>query len=711
MDQSKYRNIGIIAHIDAGKTTTTERILYYTGKLKNKMGEVHEGNATMDWMVQEQERGITITSAATTCFWRDCRINIIDTPGHVDFTVEVERSLRVLDGAVVIFESVSGVQPQTETVWNQANRYKVPRICFINKMDRAGANFDRCVEMIESRLSATPVVITMPIGNEADFVGIIDLIRMKEVIWGGDDLGAKFTLGEIRPELLTEAKRRRAKMIDKIIDEDEEVCEKYLSEGDLSVEDINKCLRYGTINFNFVPILCGSSFKNKGVQPLLDAVVDFLPSPVDVEPIAATDSHSNKIDFKCATSGQFAGLVFKIMTDPFVGSLAFVRIYAGHLKKGDKVLVSSTKNKIRVGRILEMHANERKDIDEATAGDIVALPGLGLDVRTGDTLSVEKYEIFLEKMKLPNPVVDLSIEPKSQADQEKLSHALQRLSQEDPSFKISMNKETGQTVISGMGELHLEILVDRMKREFGVIANVGKPAVAYRETIRKRAEIDYTHKKQTGGAGQYARVIMTFEPLTDELLVKYASVDRKDTKVVRDEKDASVVRYIFVNNIKGGTIPTEFIPGVEKGIEFSAENGALAGFPVYGFLVQLNDGAYHDVDSSIWAFELCTRAAFKEGMKKADAGLLEPIMKVEVTTPADYRGGVEGDLSRRKGMLSFSDNLSTGAFLINAEVPLSSMFGYADYLRSISQGRASFSMEFSKYSLALNQREILAERE
>lgn len=719
-DQSLYRNIGIIAHIDAGKTTTTERILFYTGKSRS-IGEVHEGTATMDWMEQEQERGITITSAATTCFWKSdrvlneyknksFRINIIDTPGHVDFTVEVERSLRVLDGAVVVFDGVAGVESQTQTVWNQANKYNVPRICFVNKLDRMGANFDRCIDMIKSKLNCTVVELTMPIGYESDFNGLIDLVRMKALIWLGDENGAKFEEREIPSELLEKAKQKHQKLVETVTMEDDDILEEYLNTGEVSVEDLKYCLRKGTLAFNFVPVLCGSSFKNKGVQLLLDAVIDYLPSPIDVPAIHCSTSKGEEIkDYTCDMSQPFAGLVFKLMTDPFVGSLAFVRIYSGKLTKGDSVKIASSGKKVRIGRIIEMHANERKDIESASAGDIIALPSL--DVTTGDTLSNEKFDICLEKMNFPTPVVALSIEPNSKADQENLSKALSKLSKEDPSFQVERDDETGQTVIKGMGELHLEILVDRMKREFKVNAKVGSPQVAYRETIRSKSDIEYTHKKQSGGAGQFAKVMMTFEPLTDELIEKYQAIVDKDKtvkagveidksgriKIYKDEKDDSVIRYIFVNNITGGAIPSEYIPGVENGIEKTASNGALAKYPVYGFVASLNDGAFHDVDSSVLAFELAGMAAFREGMRKSQACLLEPIMKVDITTPADYKGNVDGDISRRRGVLGTSDTMPNGAFFITSEVPLSNMFGYANDLRSLTKGEASFSMEFLKY--------------
>ena len=713
---NRYRNIGIMAHIDAGKTTTTERILYYTGK-NRKIGEVHEGTATMDWMVQEQERGITITSAATTCFWKsnrvaaefkdnDFRINIIDTPGHVDFTIEVERSLRVLDGAVAVFDAVAGVEPQTETVWNQANRYNVPRMCFINKMDRMGADFDRCVDMIKSRLGAVPVVITLPIGAESDFKGVIDIVKMKAVVWDGEDLGATFRFEDIPANLKEAADKARAEMLDIIATEDEQACEYYLEHNDLTEEMIKKCIRKGTINFQFVPVMCGSAFKNKGVQLLLDNVVDYLPSPEDVDVITSVNAKGEKVDYKCTMDKPFAGLVFKLMTDPFVGSLAFVRIYSGKLEKGSTIFNHSQEEKCRVGRILLMHASSREDITEASMGDIVALPGLN-DARTGDTLCAVGQDITLEKMVFPEPVVERSIEPVSKADQEKLGIALEKLTKEDPSFRVARNEETAQTIIKGMGELQLEIIIDRLKREHGVNANVGEPQVAYRETIQSATEVEYVHKKQSGGAGQFAKVVMVIEPLTKELMEKYPN-NTNYVKIHTEGRD-NVVRYIFVNNIKGGAIPAEFIPGVEKGIKSAMESGVLADFPVFGFVVSLNDGQYHDVDSSVLAFELAARYAFKDGMRKAKPCLLEPIMTVEVTTPSDYRGNIEGDLSRRRGIINFTDYLASGACVIRASVPLSEMFGYTDHLRSISKGRASSSMQFESYERVPGgiQKEIL----
>lgn len=700
----KYRNIGIMAHIDAGKTTTTERVLYYTGK-SYKIGEVHEGAATMDWMEQEKERGITITSAATTCFWesprvasdfkdKKFRINIIDTPGHVDFTIEVERSLRVLDGAVAVFDAVAGVEPQSETVWNQANRYKVPRMCFVNKMDRMGANFERCVSMIESRLRANPLVLNLPIGSESDFKGIVDLVCMKAIIWDGEDLGASFRFEEIPQNMKEKAEEAHKHLVETAVQEDDALLEAYLEGNYPSVDDIKRCIRKGTIGFKFVPVFCGSAFKNKGVQTLLDAVVDYLPSPEDIGFVNGLNEKGESIKVQCSPDEKFSGLVFKLMTDPFVGALAFVRVYSGKLEAGRKVVnVSQSEAKCRIGRILLMHANTREDIKEAHAGDIVALPGL--DARTGDTLADSDNPILLEKMVFPEPVVERSIEPSSKSDQEKLGIALERLTKEDPSFRVARNVETSQTIIKGMGELQLEIIVDRLKREFGVNADVGEPQVAYREAIQKSATVEYVHKKQSGGAGQFAKLKISFEPLTDEKRASFT----KETSTIKFCKDGddNKLRYIFVNNIKGGAIPIEFIPGVEKGIAASVNDGALAGFPVVDFVATLQDGSYHDVDSSILAFELATKEAFRTGMREANACLLEPVMKVEVTAPEEYRGNVEGDLNRRRAILEASDYMEGGACIIKAQVPLSEMFGYADALRSMSKGRASFSMEFSSY--------------
>ena len=667
----RYRNIGIMAHIDAGKTTTTERILYYTGK-SYKIGEVHEGTATMDWMEQEQERGITITSAATTAFWRDHRVNIIDTPGHVDFTIEVERSLRVLDGAVTVFDSVAGVEPQSETVWRQADKYKVPRICFVNKMDRIGANFYRCVDMIKDRLGAKPLVLNMPIGVESDYAGIVDLVENRAVIWEDDSLGASFHFEDIPDDLKDQAAELRQALLDTAVEMDDTVMEAYLEGTEPTPDQLRACIRKGTLAFKFVPVLCGSAFKNKGVQTLLDAVVDFLPSPIDVAEVQGHKIDSDEVDTRPTNDeAPFSALAFKIMTDPFVGSLTFARIYSGTLLAGSYVQNSVKNQKERVGRMLLMHANNREEIKEANAGDIVALVGLK-NTTTGDTLCDPAKPIVLERMEFPEPVIEVAVEPKSKADQEKMSTALQRLAQEDPSFRVAVDAESGQTVIKGMGELHLEILVDRMKREFKVDANVGAPQVAYRETITQRAEIDYTHKKQTGGSGQYARIKLVFEPLP------------------------AGSGYQFESSVIGGTVPREYIPGVEKGLNASKETGVIAGFPVIDFKATLIDGAYHDVDSSVLAFEIAARAAFREGLPKARPALLEPIMKVEVVTPEDYMGDVIGDLNSRRGQIQGMDSRGN-AQVIAAMVPLANMFGYVNTLRSMSQGRAQYSMHFDHY--------------
>ena len=665
-----YRNIGIMAHIDAGKTTTTERILYYTGR-SHKIGEVHEGTATMDWMEQEQERGITITSAATTCFWNNHRINIIDTPGHVDFTIEVERSLRVLDGAVAVFDSVAGVEPQSETVWRQADKYNVPRICFVNKMDRIGANFFRTVDMIVDRLGATPLVIQLPIGSEAEFVGIVDLVKMKAYRWLDESLGAKFVEEEIPADLKAQAEEYRAKLVELAVEQDDAALEAYLSGEEPSEEVLKKCIRKGAISASFVPVLCGSAFKNKGVQPLLDAVIDFLPSPLDIPPVHGENAKGED-EVRLPEDGQpFSGLAFKIMTDPFVGSLTFVRIYSGTLQSGSYVLNSVKDERERVGRMLLMHANSREDIKEAHAGDIVALCGLK-DTTTGDTLCDTVKPVILERMIFPEPVIEVAVEPKTKADQEKMGIALSRLATEDPSFRVTSDVESGQTIIKGMGELHLEIIVDRMKREFKVEANVGAPQVAYRETITKVAEVDYTHKKQSGGSGQFARIKLRFEP------------------------QEPGQPYAFESTIVGGAVPKEYIPGVEKGLLQASGTGVIAGFPVINYKVTLFDGAYHDVDSSVLAFEIAAKAAFREGIAKADPRLLEPIMKVEVVTPEEYMGDIIGDLNSRRGQVSGMDQRGN-ARVIDAMVPLASMFGYVNTLRSMSQGRAQFTMQFDHY--------------
>ncbi|QOL19323.1 elongation factor G [Candidatus Bodocaedibacter vickermanii] len=670
----KYRNIGIMAHIDAGKTTTTERILYYTGKTY-KIGEVHEGAATMDWMEQEQERGITITSAATTCFWNDHNINIIDTPGHVDFTIEVERSLRVLDGAVTVFDSVAGVEPQSETVWRQADKYSVPRICFVNKMDRMGANFYRTVDMIIDRLGAVPLVINLPIGNEAEFAGIIDLVKMKAVIWEGEDLGAKYSYVDIPANMQEQAAEWRAKLVETAVEQDDTALEAYLAGEEPSEEVLKKCIRKGTVAFSFVPILCGSAFKNKGVQTLLDAVVDYLPSPADLGEVEGIlpDSETKAIR-KFVDEEPFSGLAFKIMTDPFVGSLTFTRVYSGVLEAGSYVLNSTKDKRERIGRMLKMHANNREDIKEARAGDIVALCGLK-ETTTGDTLCDTVKPIILEKMEFPEPVIEVAVEPKTKADQEKMGVALHRLATEDPSFRVSVDHESGQTVIKGMGELHLEIIVDRMRREYKVDANVGQPQVAYRETISKRFEIDYQHKKQSGGAGQYAKIKLIFEP---------------------QERG---IGFTFENKVVGGAIPKEYIPGVEKGIRDAMDNGIIAGFPTIDFKASLIDGAYHDVDSSVMAFEIAGRAAFREGIRSCGPVLLEPMMKVEVVTPDEYMGDIIGDLNSRRGQVSGMESRGN-ARVVSALVPLANMFGYINTLRSMSQGRAQYSMTFDHYAPA-----------
>jgi elongation factor G len=668
----RYRNIGIMAHIDAGKTTTTERVLYYTGK-SYKIGEVHEGTATMDWMEQEQERGITITSAATTCFWRDHRINIIDTPGHVDFTIEVERSLRVLDGAVAVFDSVAGVEPQSETVWRQADKYGVPRLCFINKMDRVGADFHRCVGMIRERLGAVPLVMHLPIGAESDFAGIVDVVRLQSVVWKDETLGAEFVVGPVPAALADEAEKVRAQLIELAVEQDEAALEAYLDGTEPDIETLIACIRKGTVSGAFVPVLCGSAFKNKGVQPLLDAVVDFLPSPADVPPVKGVRPGSNEeLERQPSDEEWFSALAFKIMNDPFVGTLTFVRVYSGVAHSGEQVQNTVKDKPERIGRMLLMHANSREEAREARTGDIVALPGLK-QTTTGDTLSDPRHPIVLERMEFPDPVIEVAVEPKTKADQEKMGMALARLANEDPSFRVSTDVESGQTVIKGMGELHLEIIVDRMRREFKVDANVGQPQVAYRETISRPAEIDYTHKKQTGGAGQFARIALRFEPL---------------------EPGSG---FQFESKIVGGAVPREYIPGVQKGLEQARESGVIAGFPVIDFRASLIDGAYHDVDSSVLAFEIAARAAFREGLPKAGPKLLEPVMNVEVVTPDEYMGDIIGDLNSRRGQISGMDQRGN-ARVINALVPLATMFGYVSTLRSMSQGRAQYTMQFDRYA-------------
>jgi elongation factor G len=667
----RYRNIGIMAHIDAGKTTTTERILYYTGR-SYKIGEVHEGTATMDWMEQEQERGITITSAATTCFWRDYRVNIIDTPGHVDFTIEVERSLRVLDGAVTVFDSVAGVEPQSETVWRQADKYGVPRICFVNKMDRIGANFTRTVEMIVDRLGATPLVTQLPIGVESDFAGVVDLIEMKAIIWQDETLGAKFDRVEIPATMKAQADEWHAKLVETAVEQDDEILEAYLGGRAPTPDELRRCIRKGTISYAFVPVLCGSAFKNKGVQPLLDAVVDYLPSPVDVPAVEGIKMGTDEpVTRRASDDEPFAGLAFKIMTDPFVGSLTFVRVYSGVLATGTMVLNSVKDNRERIGRMLQMHANHREDIKEARAGDIVALAGLK-NSTTGDTLCDPNAPVVLERMEFPDPVIEIAVEPKTKGDQDKMGQALARLATEDPSFRVAVDHESGETIIKGMGELHLEIIVDRMKREFKVDANIGPPQVAYRETISRKADIDYVHKKQTGGSGQFARVKILFEPM------------------------APGSGFEFEDEVKGGNVPREFIPAVEKGIRASMNSGALVGYPVIDFKATLYDGSYHEVDSSALAFDIAARAAFKEGMQKAGPKLLEPMMRVEVVTPDEFTGGVMGDLQSRRGQVTGMDSRGN-AKVIQAQVPLANMFGYVNTLRSMTQGRAQYTMHFDHY--------------
>jgi elongation factor G len=668
----RYRNIGIMAHIDAGKTTTTERILYYTGR-SYKIGEVHEGTATMDWMEQEQERGITITSAATTCDWRDHRINIIDTPGHVDFTIEVERSLRVLDGAVTVFDSVAGVEPQSETVWRQADKYNVPRICFVNKMDRIGADFHRCVRMIDDRLGAVPLVLQLPVGAESEFSGVVDLVRMKAIIWKDEAMGAEYEVRDIPAELADQAAEYREKLVELAVEQDDAALEAYLEGEEPDQETLKHCIRRGTCNLTFVPVLNGSAFKNKGVQPLLDAVVDYLPSPTDVPDVKGVEPDTDEpMTRKSADDEPLSVLAFKVMTDPFVGSLTFVRIYSGVMKTGISVLNTVKQNRERVGRMLLMHANHREDIKEAHAGDIIAIAGLK-STTTGETLSDPKHPIILERMEFPDPVIEVAVEPKTKGDQEKMGVALGRLAQEDPSFRVTSDPESGQTVIKGMGELHLEILVDRMKREFKVEASVGAPQVAYRETITRSAEIDYTHKKQTGGSGQFARVKLVFEPLEPG------------------------EGFVFENKVTGGSVPKEFVPGVAKGLNSSRETGVLAGFPLIDFKATLIDGASHDVDSSVLAFEIATRAAFREGIPRAVPVLLEPMMRVEVVTPEEYMGDIIGDLNSRRGNVTGMDARGN-AQVINAMVPLANMFGYINNLRSMSQGRAQYTMHFDHYA-------------
>ena len=668
----KYRNIGIAAHIDAGKTTTTERILYYTGK-SHKIGEVHDGAATMDFMEQEQERGITITSAATTAYWNNHRINIIDTPGHVDFTIEVERSMRVLDGAVAVFDSVAGVEPQSETVWRQADKYHVPRICFVNKMDRTGADFYRCVQMMIDRLGTKPCVIQLPYGTEGDHKGIIDLVAMKAYVWRDETLGAKFEEIEIPEDYKAKADEWRHKLLELVVEMDDQVMEAYLDGKEPDVATLKRLIRKGTIGFNFVPVTCGAAFKNKGVQTLLDAVVDFLPSPLDVPPVKGIKPGKVEVEVerRAADDEPLSMLAFKIMDDPFVGSITFCRLYSGKVESGMTLMNSTRDRKERVGRMLLMHANSREDIKEAYAGDIVALAALK-ESRTGDTLCDPQNLVILERMEFPDPVIEVAIEPKTKADQEKMGVALARLAQEDPSFRVSVDQESGQTILKGMGELHLDIKVDILRRTYKVDANIGAPQVAYRETLTKKVEIDYTHKKQTGGSGQFARVKIVFEP------------------------QAPGFGYEFENDIVGGSVPKEYVPGVEKGLNASRENGVLAGFPLIDFKATLIDGAFHEVDSNVLTFEIAARAAFRELKERKAVKLLEPIMKVEVVTPDDFLGGVIGDINSRRGQVQGTDTRGN-AQVITATVPLANMFGYVNNLRSMSQGRASYSMQFDHY--------------
>ena len=684
VDLAKVRNIGIMAHIDAGKTTTTERILFYTG-INYKIGEVHEGAATMDWMEQEQERGITITSAATTCEWKNHQINIIDTPGHVDFTVEVERSLRVLDGAVCVFDGVAGVEPQSETVWRQANRYSVPRMCFVNKLDRTGANFFMCVDMIRDRLGAIPLVLQLPIGAESDFTGLVDLIRMKALMWAGDtQKGEDYKIEDIPADMQAQAEEYRALLVETLAENDDTIMEKYLEDGDTFSEvELHDGIRRATISFKLVPVLTGSAFKNKGVQPMLDAVVAYLPSPLDIDAIKGFKVGDESVEMtrQPSDSEPLSALAFKIMTDPHLGKLTYVRIYSGVLGGGMQVLNSTKDRKERIGKIYRMHANKREEIDTAGAGQIVAVMGLK-DTTTGETLCDTANPVVLESMNFPDPVISVAIEPKSKGDQEKLGTAIQRLSDEDPTFRVFTDEETGQTIISGMGELHLEILVDRMKREFRVEANVGKPQVAYRETITKKVEkVDYTHKKQTGGSGQFAKVLIDLEPLPED-----------------SEAQGG---YEFVNAVTGGRIPREYIPSVDAGAQEAMQNGVLAGYPMVGIKLTLQDGAYHEVDSSELAFKVAGSMAFKDAARRANPVLLEPMMAVEVTTPEDFMGDVIGDLNSRRGQIQAMDERA-GARVVKALVPLSEMFGYVGDLRSRTQGRASYSMEFNSYAQVPN---------
>ncbi len=670
----RYRNIGIMAHIDAGKTTTTERILFYTGR-SHRMGEVHDGAATMDWMDQEQERGITITSAATTCFWRDHRINIIDTPGHVDFTIEVERSLRVLDGAVCVFDSVAGVEPQSETVWRQADRYDVPRVCFVNKMDRIGADFDRCVSMIVDRLDATPLVVQLPVGSEARYAGVVDLVDMRAILWNDETLGSEYIDSDIPVDMAEAARAAREALILAAVEHDDAALEAYLDGAEPDAETLRRCIRKGTLAGAFVPILNGSAFKNKGVQPLLDAVVDYLPSPRDIAAVEGVAPDTNEAVSRASSDDEpFAALAFKIMNDKYVGSLTFVRIYSGVLASGTAALNTIKGRRERIGRMLAMHANHREDIREARAGDIVALCGLK-STTTGDTLCAADRPVVLEKIAFPDPVIEVAVEPKTKADQEKIASALGRLAMEDPSFKVSTDAETGQTIIKGMGELHLDIIVDRLKREFLVGANIGAPQVAYRETVSRRADIDYTHRKQTGGSGQFARVKLRIEP---------------------GEAGSG---FDFENVVVGGNVPREYVPGVEKGLRGAMDAGVVAGYPMIDVKATLVDGAHHEVDSSVMAFEIAARAAMRKAMTEAGPQLLEPVMRVEAVTPEDFMGDVIGDLNSRRGQVQGLEPRGS-AMMITAMVPLANMFGYVNTLRSITQGRAQYSMFFDHYEPA-----------
>ena len=683
-DIAHYRNFGIMAHIDAGKTTTTERVLFYSGK-SHKIGEVHDGAATMDWMEQEQERGITITSAATTTFWKGIeggqfsgegfRLNIIDTPGHVDFTIEVERSLRVLDGAICVLDGNAGVEPQTETVWRQGDKYNVPRVIFINKMDKIGADFYASVESIKERLGAIPLCLQLPIGAENDFAGVVDLVKMKALVWDSENLGATFQEVDIPADLADKAQEYRETLIEIAVEQDDQAMEDYLEGREISNETLRACIRKGTISNAFYPVICGSAFKNKGVQPMLDCVVEYLPSPLDIGEVKGKEVDGEKtMSRKPSNDEPFSALAFKIMNDPFVGSLTFIRIYSGRLESGSYAQNTVKDNRERVGRMLLMHSNNREEIKEAQAGDIVAVVGLK-NTTTGDTLCDASHPIVLERMEFPEPVIEIAVEPKSKADQEKMSTALQRLAAEDPSFRVAVDHESGQTIIKGMGELHLDILVDRMKREFKVEANIGAPQVAYRETITKEVQVDYTHKKQSGGSGQFARIVCTFRP---------------------NEAGAG---FTFDDTITGGNVPKEYIPGVQKGLELQKESGIIAGFPVVDFGVTLTDGAYHDVDSSVMAFEIAARAAFREAMQKAGPQLLEPIMKVEVVTPEEYMGDIIGDINSRRGIVQGMSDRGN-AKVVDAMVPLSNMFGYINNLRSMSQGRANYTMLFDHYAAA-----------